>query len=222
MPGPLPLIIAGGVAAVLLGKKKKASRSEPKAVEYDACSNDATTRDGMTCRNGVLVPDIVDESMLEKYEQPTGPASGDFEIEEVDVSLSANEEVEQPVYLEEVVDYQDRCDEFLRAIYVPPQEEGDMPINEIAIDMTIIPAMKSVLLKSVAYEDQADLDIIGPAMVSAALAELVPTCEWYYDGSDFTFNDGHHVESPHGREILYALMDLCVELVDEYNQTEVN
>lgn len=223
MPSPLPLLIAGAAAVAVLGGKKKAQPTKAQPTKVQSCSSDSVVPDGMRCRDGALIPNIIDESMLEKYEKSSGPDAGDFEVEEEDLPIGDNEEVAQLVYIDEPADPKARCEEFLRAVYVAIPEEGEPPINRIAVDMTVIPAMRSALLSAIEDDEPADVDTVGPIMVEAALAALVPTCEWSYDGLDFTFNNGLLVESSYGKDIIYSLMELCVQMVDAYNEdpTEV-
>jgi len=222
MAGPLPLLLAGGAALVLLGGKKK-SKPKRKSLAGQPCEADAAAPDGMICRGGILHPEIIDESMLEKYEEPTGEEAGDFETKEEDVSLTAEEEPGQvTLQSDEAVDPATMCDEFLQAIHVVPTEAGEIAINKVAVEQTAIPTMKAVMLgiHQNLGGKTVDAESVGPVMVTSALQELVPVCDWKFDDDEFTFSDGMTIQSAAGKDVLYGLMQLSVQLIDDFNESQ--
>lgn len=224
MAGPVPFLLAGGAALLLLGSKKKSRRMDKKSSVGQPC--DATTKApaGMICYDGILHPDIIDESMLEKDEEPSDEELGDFETKEEDVSLLDGEEAgEITMVSHEAVDPIKMCDEFLQTVYVTPTEEGEAPINKIAVEQTVLPTMKQVMvgIHQNLGGPEVDAETVGPVMVESALKELVPVCEWKYDHQEgeFTFSDGNRIESDIGKSVLYGLINISVQLIDEYNKT---
>ncbi len=222
MPSPIPLLLAAGAAAVVLGGKKKKRKSKPRTGEScDALEPPV----GYSCDEGVLQVEAIDEGDLEKDEEPTGDEAGDFDMKEEDVSLTEGEEAaEVTLTVEEVhEDPAVMCEEFLAAIHVDPTEADEFPINAVATEQTAIPAMRAVMLAiSQSLGKPIDAETVGPLMVRQALAELVPACEWKYDeaNDEFIYNDGRRIESEIGKEVLYGLMNLSVQLIDDFNQTE--
>ena len=224
MAGPVPLLLAGGAALLLLGGGKKPRKSK-KTLAGQPC--DATTESpkGLVCKDGILHPVVIDESMLEKDEEPTGEEAGEFETKEEDVSLSEGEEAsEVTMTAQEYVDPAQMCDEFLQEIYTAPTEAGEIPIKKVAVEQTVLPTMKQVMVGIHQNLGGAgvDAETVGPVMVEAALNELIPVCEWKYDHQEdeFTFSDGMSIESDIGKDVLFGLMQISVQLIEEYNQSQ--
>lgn len=212
---PLPIIIAGGAAAILLSGKNKKRRND---ASKDAKADTAEAH---------VLPDIIDESMLDKYSEPTGEEAGDFEINEEDISLDDEDDAssdssetpeEQPI---EPYDPGGICEEFLNAVYVAQPGEGELPINKIAVEQTVIPAMKDSMLGL--YKNLGgplDADSIAPIMIVSALNQMIPVCEWSYDKKnyEFTYASGERIESDVGKDIVYGLFKISGMLIDDFNE----
>lgn len=212
---PLPIIIAGGAAALLIsGKNKKRRSNTSKETDISAAEPQ-------------VIHDIIDESMLDKYSEPTGEEAGDFDTKEDDVSLDDEDDAssdssetpeEQPV---EPYDPGDICEEFLNAVYVAQPGEGELPINKIAVEQTVIPAMKDSMLDL--YKNLGgplDADSIAPIMIVSALNQMIPVCEWSYDEEnyEFTYASGERIESDVGKDIVYGLFKISGMLIDDFNE----
>lgn len=226
MPGALPLLLAGGAAAVLLGGKKKSKKAKKKSLAGQPCEVAVGTPDGYICEDGTLRIDVIDEDDLEKDEEPTGEEVGEFETKEEDVSLTEGEEAVVMTAHDEAPapDPALMCEEFLQAIHIVPTEAGELPINKIAAEQTAIPTMKATMLgiHQNLGGKTVDAESVGPIMVQNALSELIPVCEWKYDeqADEFLYNDGRSIESAIGKEVLFALMALSVQLIDDFNNQE--
>ena len=224
MAGPLPLILVGGAAALLLGGKKK-RRTKKRSTAAQACDPGAATPEGMVCRGGILRPVIIDESMLETYDELTGEEAGDFETKEEDVSLVDGEEESQvTLQTDTSADPATMCEEFLHAIHIVPTVTGEIPINKVAVEQTAIPVMKKTMLgiHQNLGGKTVDAETVGPVMIVSALNELIPVCVWKYDETnyEFTFNDGMAIDTQEGRDVIYGLMQLSVQLIEDFNDDQ--
>lgn len=222
MAGPLPLILAGGAALALLGGKKKRRRRVSRAGE--SCVADVPVPTGYVCEDGVLQMMVVDEEDLEREEEISEEDAGEFKTEEEDVSPEEGEEEADSASLvaeESPKSPEEMCDEFLQAVHVVPTETGELPVNKIAVEQTVIPSMSNVM-EGIAKNIGTPLDpeSVGPVMVLQALKDLVPVCDWKYDDAndEFVYDDGRTIESNTGKEVLYGLMQLSVQLLDEFNK----
>ena len=222
MAGPLPLIIAGGVAIAVLGGKKKSKTGKAKNRTGKACDITKAPPKGYLCDGGVLqLAPIIDEDILETYEEASPEERGDFEIEEEDISISDQETAIQDTAMRsaQAEEIPATCEEFLEAIYVRPTDATEIPINKVAVEQTAMPVMKQTLLK--VYDklgtEGLDADVAGPQMVVDALQELVPVCKWRYDDAEFGFMfDDSPVASEIGRDVIYGLMTIAVNLIEDF------
>ncbi len=224
MPGALPILLASGAALALMSKKKK---RRAKARAGQSCDMLEASPAGYFCDEGLLRTEPVGEEDLEKEEELSGDAMGDFETKDEDVFLIEGEEAGTlPIPEEPPGDPSALCEEFLRAIHIVVTEPGDLPINKIAVEQTAIPAMEAALtsiVENVESPAPIDPERAGPAMVRQALAELIPVCEWKYDESNdqFVYNDTRTIDSEIGQEVLYGLMNLSVRMIDGFNQSNL-
>lgn len=222
MSSALPIIIAGGALALLSGGKKKKRKKSPSV--GDACAAGAHLPNNLVCEDGIVKQHVIDESDLESEDGLSAEDVGDFETREEDVSLSDGEEVaEKSMEMDQQeVDPVDACEEFLRAIYVKPDDPEEIPINKIAAEQTALPAMKAVI-KAAADQSGVPVDheLVGPQMVRQALAELVPACEWGYNEAEGEFFHSHNIplDSEVGKEVLYGLIKMSVQLIDDFNES---
>lgn len=221
MAFPLPILLAGG-AVLILGSKKKRVRGRKKSLAGQPCDVATRPPSGMVCRDGIFHPEIFDESILEVDDQPTGEGVGDFEMKEEDVSLDEGEEASQVTLgPSEESDLGQMCEEFFQAIHVDPTNAGELPINKVAVEQTAIPAMKATMLgiHQNLGGQTIDAETVGPVMIVSALNELIPACDWEYDNVnyDFTYGSGSTIESAIGRDVIYGLMSLSVQLIEDFN-----
>jgi len=218
-PGALPLLLLGG-AAVVLAKKPKRKRAS--CADSSNEIHEEKKSQGLICdfKSG----DWVEESELDGA--PLGEEVGDFEVIEEDILPSKDEDIQVEEEIEEAEsspekDPQKICEEFLSAVHVRVTEIDELPINEIAVNESVFPAMKLVLNNLAQMHGKPlDPEMAGPKMVRQALAALVPACEWLYDdmNDEFIYNNKYRIESEKGKEVLYGLMELSRRLLDEYNR----
>jgi len=216
-----PIVLLGGAAAALLlaggGKKKK---KKTKSLAGQPCDIAAGAPSGYACDEDGLLFKVVDEGELEKDEEPSGDEVGDFETKEEDVSMGSDEDSASiPSITHQIAeDPEKMCEEFLQAIYVSPTDEGELPINSVAVEQTAMPAMKASMTGMAANLGGVDPESMGPPMVLAALTELIPVCQWKYDDTndEFIYNDGRTIDSDIGKEVLFGLMNLSVQMMEAF------
>jgi len=212
---PIPAIIVGGAALMIMGSGKKSRKrsGHNEKIEGDNFDN------------------AVDESMLDEYSEPTGEEAGDFKTKEEDISISDDEEESIDTDIEGI-DYHNSddgtfdntdksalCDEFLSAAHIQYTEQGEIPINKVALEQTVVPAMTAVINN---YDGSiVDADHVGPEMILAALSELVPVCDWEYNEEDyeFTYSGGSKITSDAGKDVLYGLFSISSQIIDDFNKS---
>lgn len=222
---PIPILLAGSMVFFFGGKKKTSRR---RAESRKTCSIDDEPPKGMICKSGILYPKIINESMLELDDDLTKEEIGIFDTNEDDISLLDDERIIQEDMQEGVQedmnfdDSAQRCEEFFQAVYVQPVDDGEVSINKIAVEQTVLPAMKSTLLSiRNSFGDDVSADVAAPIMIEAALRELVPICDWKYDEDDFEFkSNGSRIESSIGRDVVYGLFQIADRVIDGFDSTQ--
>ena len=223
MVNPILLLGAGAAAVLFSGGKKKRRQ---KSLAGQPCEVAVGTPSGYYCGiDSLLHTKVVDEGSLETDQELSGDEVGDFETKEEDVSLNEGEEPATAGFdAQPAQDPKEMCEEFLQAIYVVPTEEDELPINAVAIEQTAMPAMKSVMMNIAQNIGRpVDPETVGPVMVQEALAELIPVCKWKYDEQqgEFIYNDGETIDSDIGKEVLYGLMNLSVQMIEGFNAADI-
>lgn len=160
----IPLLAAAGAALLLSGGKKK-KRSSKAGQKCDTSLNPPT---GFSCDDGFLKEESVDESELDSDSDLSKEESGDFETSEEDVGIGAEEDDSEPEDEEPapLPDPAKTCEEFMKAIHVKPTEEGEIPINAVAVEEAVLPAMRSAaagLAESLGLP--LDLEAVSPSLV---------------------------------------------------------
>jgi len=217
--GALPLLLLGG-AAVVLTKKRRRRRAN--CADLPAGVHAEKKSQGLIC--DFETGDWVEEGELDK--SPIGEEAGEFEVIEEEILPSKDEDIQtekeiETVQFQPVKEPQQICEEFLSAVHVQVTEPDELPINEISVNETALPAMRLVLNNLAQMHGKPlDPEMAGPKMVRQALAALVPACEWLYDdiNDEFIYNNKYRIESEKGKEVLYGLMELSRRLLDEYNK----
>lgn len=215
----IPLLAAAGAALLLSGGKKK--KRGPKSGQKCDVTNKPPT--GFSCEDGFLKEEIVDEVDLDSDSDLSKEESGDFDTNEEDVGIGEGEEhgeVEEPPA--PAPDPVKTCEEFMHAVHVTPSEDGELPINAIAVEESVIPAMRASAA-GIASEFGLPLDLesASPALVVAGLTALIPVCVWKYDvGAGFTYNDGSSIVSQEAQDVIYGLIELSVSVIEETNTPE--
>lgn len=202
MSKAIPIIAAAGALILISNKKSKRSKGS-SSIKWEGA---------------------VDESDLDEQSKDD---LGDFETDEEDISLGEDEDGADAEYegLELEIDPQKTCEEFMRAVHVIPEEDGDLTINEIAVDETVLPAMRSAadsIIKNMG--GPLDEESVGPALVLEGLRALVPVCEWKYDPNqdEFTYDNGKGIESQTAKDVLFGLITISIMVIEEANNPKVN
>ncbi|MHC4433925.1 MAG: hypothetical protein ACYTBS_18955 [Planctomycetota bacterium] len=213
----LPLLAAAGAALVLSGGKKK--RKGPKSGQK--CDPNQSAPRGFLCEDGFLREEAVEESELDELSKED---SGDFEMEEDDVGLTegeeAGDEAEAESEPEPEPDAQKTCEEFMAAVHVAQAEPGELPINAVAVEESVLPAMRatvSTLIEQLGAP--LDEEAVGPALVVDGLRALIPVCKWKYnaDEDEFTYDGGRGIESEVAKEVLFGLITISLKVIEEAN-----
>jgi len=233
MANALPLILAAGAAAVLLGKKKKKKKAAP-AISEEAKKEikelvEKTRPSGEPSELPELGGVMVEETALDFEEKPVGEAAGDFEVETEPLDYDEEddaEEVEVPEELSPQEKYEQmrgKCDTFIDAVHITPTETGEMPINKIAVEQSILPAMKaSAQGFAESFGTPLDGETIGPRLVLAGLEVVAPECGWEFSDAaqEFRYADGKRADGGRMGEVLGAMIDLSVMVLEEINQPQ--
>lgn len=226
MAGNILPIVALGTAAVLLSKKKKKKRGvsiSEKAQEDIKELVEKTRPEGMP---GMVIP-TVDESALDFEEKPSGEEAGDFEIETESLDYDEEddaEEVEKAPELsahEKYAQMRAKCDTFIDTVHVIPTEDDEMPIHQIAVEQSILPAMRqSATGFAQNLGTPLDGETVGPMLVLAGLEAIAPECGWEFSESEqeFRYADGRRADGGRMGEVLHAMIDLSVLVLNEFNQ----
>jgi hypothetical protein len=226
----LPLLFVGGAALLLLGKKKKKRKRAP------ALSEEAKEeiKELVEKTRPPQVPDLggvmTEESSLEFEEKPTGEAAGDFKIESEDLEYDEEDDAEEaekpPPEISPQEKYEQmraKCDTFIDAVHIAPTQDDEMPINKIAVEQSILPAMKDSA-HGFAQNLGMPLDgeTIGPRLVLAGLEAVAPGCGWEFSDAEqeFRYADGKRADGGRMGQVLGAMIDLSVMVLNEFNQPQ--
>lgn len=189
----IPVIAAAGALLLLSSNKRK---SKPSSKEG-----------------------AVDESNLDdksKTEQ------GDFETEDEDISFGEDEEGLGEERAPDIdIDSEKTCEEFMAAVHVVP-ETGELPINEVAVEQTVLPAMRKAaegIIKNLG--GPLDEEEVGPILVLEGLKALVPVCEWEYNPKEdeFTYDEGQGINSQVAQDVLFGLINISVGVIENANKS---
>lgn len=226
----LPLVLVGGAAVVLSGKKKKRRKKSAPAEEVDVATEGSKTLPPSDIPEGFGVGETVDEADLDYEDDPTGAEAGDFEEKTEKLPQDENEVFGEPVNVEvqaqqaqhavnqQASEMKDKCDAFINEIHLIPTEADEMPVNKIAVEQSIIPAMKGAAIGlhqnlGLPYDEEA----MGPQMVLSALESVAPECGWEYSDAagEFRYAGGVSAHSGKVGDVLTALFDLTVMILDD-------
>lgn len=209
-------IIAVGAAAVLLGKKKKRKSASSERIK------ELTEKTAPGVSIGV-----VDESVLDFDEKPSGEEIGDFEIEtegldyDEEDDVSGDEKAPSLSSHDKYAQMREKCDTFIDTVHVVPDEDDEMPINKIAVEQSILPAMRqSAQGFAKSLGTPLDGETIGPMLVLAGLEAIAPGCGWEFSQAEqeFRYADGKRADGSRMGEVLNAMIDLSVFVLNEFNQ----
>lgn len=215
----IPLLAAAGAALMLSGGKKK--KRGPKSGQK--CDSAISPPNGFSCEEGFLQEAAVDETDLDSDADLSKDESGDFDTDEEDVAPADGEDhgdaADEP---EAAPDPVKTCEEFMLAVHVIPEHEDELPINEIAVEEAVLPAMRATasgIAESLGLP--LDIEATGPVLVVAGLKALIPVCEWKYAlGEGFTYSNGTSVVSDEAKDVVYGLIELSVSVIEEMNTPE--
>lgn len=215
----IPLLAAAGAALLLSGGKKK-KRGPKSGQKCDAAVNPPK---GFSCEEGLLKEESVDESDLDSDADLSKEESGDFDTNEEDVGLGDGEDHGEPEDAPAPApDPIKTCEEFMLAVHVVPTVEGEIPINAVAVEEAVLPAMRSAAAEIVeSFGVPLDLESASPALVVTGLQALIPVCEWKYGvGEGFTYSNGTPIVSDEAKDVVYGLIELSVSVIEEINNPE--
>jgi hypothetical protein len=215
----IPLLAAAGAALLLSGgkKKKRGPRSGQK------CDVDAKAPTGFLCEEGLLKEESVDEGELDSDSDLSKDEAGDFDTDEEDVGIGEGEDQgemeDEPA---PAPDPAKTCEEFMQAVHVETTTEGEIPINAVAVEESVLPAMRENAASIAASLGlPLDIEMSGPVLVVTGLNALIPVCDWKYElGEGFTYNDGASIVSQEAKDVIYGLIELSVSVIEEINTPE--
>lgn len=229
MAGNILPIIAVGAAAVLLSKKKKKKKAASaigEQTQQDIKELVERTRPGEG--PGMVIP-VVEETSLDFEEKPSGEEAGDFDIENEDLGYDAEDDVEEAEKApalsahDTYAQMRQKCDTFIDTVHVVPTEADEMSINKIAVEQSILPAMRqSALGFAQNIGTPLDGETVGPMLVLAGLEAIAPECGWEFSEAEqeFRYADGKRADGGRMGEVLNAMIDLSVFVLDEVNQPQ--
>ena len=229
MANVLPILFAAGAAVVLLGKKKKKKRKSAPALTEEAKKEIKELVEGTRPpQEPDLSGETVEETSLEFEEKPTGEAAGDFEMELEPLEYDAEddaEEAEKPAPelspQEKYAQMRAKCDTFIDAVHIEPTEAGEIPINKIAVEQSILPAMReSAMGFAQNFGTPLDGETVGPRLVLAGLEAVAAECGWEFSDADqeFRYADSKRADGGRMGQVLGAMIDLSVMVLEEINQ----
>jgi len=229
----LPLILVGGVVVALGGKKKKKKKSKsvtetkPEAKQLPPATSQEVP-EGFGVGTGAT-----EESDLEFEDEPTGDEAGEFEekIEELeegeeDVFGEPVDPAQQAhqVHLqvnEETKEMREKCNAFISEIHVIPTDPDEGAINSVAVEQSILPAMKASAYGlhqnlGIPYDEET----MTTPMVLSALEAVAPECGWEYSDAskEFRYAGGLSAHEGKAGDILNALFDLTVMILDDFRE----
>ena len=245
----IPLLLVGGVVAVVSKKKKKKKKKKssvsaseetgineiPPADEHEHEPGEGSEHEHEN-ENDEFGEGSIPEGDLEFEQDPSGDEAGDFE-EKTEVLLQGEDDVfgeigdpkgeAESVQAEVSKQFElmkQKCDTFISAIHIVPTEEGEMPINKISVEQSIMPAMMQAA--HTLHNDMGapfDEETMGPHLVLAGLEAVAPECGWEYSDAtgEFRYAGGQPAQA--GKEmgpILLAMFDLSVMVIDRLRDNE--
>ena len=217
----LPLLVAAGALVALSGGKKKTKKSK----SGQKCDLEESPPSGYICEEGFLKEEAVDESELDSDNDLSKNDVGDFDTEEEDVGVQDGEEAgeqggepDEPEP-EPEPDARQLCEEFMATVHVVPTDDDEIPINAVAVEETVLPAMRANAESLADTLGHLDPETVGPVLVVQGLKVLVPVCEWKYnaESDEFTYADGYQIESKESKDVLYGLIKLSLSVIEEIN-----
>ena len=116
-----------------------------------------------------------------------------------------------------------KCDTFIDAVHITPTETGEMPINKIAVEQSILPAMRaSAHGFAQNLGKPLDGETIGPRLVLAGLEAVAPECGWEFLDveQEFRYADNKRADGGRMGQVLGAMIDLSVIVLDEINKPQ--
>lgn len=224
MANVFPLLLAAGAAAVLLGKKKKKKKAAAISEQAQQDIKELVEKTRPGDGPGMMIP-ITEESALDFEEKPTGGFETEKESLEYDEEDDA-EGVEKASSLsahDMYAQMRAKCDTFIDTVHVVPTEDGEMPINKIAVEQSILPAMRqSAHGFSQNLGTPLDGETVGPILVLAGLEAIAPECGWEFSESsqEFRYANGKRADGGRMGEVLSAMIDLSVLVLNEVNQPQ--
>ena len=227
------LLVAGAGAHVLGGKKKKRRRSRtPSAEAQKAIEAVVESTKEIVEKGPDLEGVVIEEATLEFEEKPTGPAAGDFEIEKTSLEYDEEDDAQEPEKAsaplsprEKYAQMKEKCDTFIDAIHVTPTEPDEIPIQKVAVEQSILPAMEaSAQAFAQTLGTPLDEETVGPRLVLAGLESVAADCGWEFSDAagEFRYADGKlTTDNAKLANVIAAMIDLSVVVLGKFNEQQV-
>ncbi len=227
----LPILLVAGAGALAFGSKKKRRRRSASPV-----SEEVEKVKDLVESTKELAPDlegaIIEETTLEFEEKPTGPAAGDFEIEKTLLEYDEEDDAQEPEKAaaplsprEKYAQMKEKCDTFIDAIHVTPTEPDEMPIQKVAVEQSILPAMEaSAQAFAQNLGTPLDEETVGPRLVLAGLESVAPDCGWEFSDAtgEFRYADGKlTADNAKLANVIGSMIDLSVVVLSKFNGQQV-
>lgn len=177
MPKPMPLLLLGAGALLLMSKKGKSGAPVEKGEELT--------------------------------EEPPGPGP----LDEIPVPEAGAEPEPEPPQ----ESLREKCDRFIEEIWVETEGDDELPVNAVAVEESIIPALHEYI-SNVADEKGAavvDQDV-SPGCVLAAMEAIAPGCEWEVVDLAWRYAGGLPIMGK-VNDVLVAVMRLVPQVTKDVN-----
>jgi len=174
MPNPMPLLLIGAGALLLMSKKGKGTTH----VEEDA----------------------------ETAGEPPGPGPLD---EIPGPARSGSEQAGESLV--------EKCDRFIEEIWVDSDDEDELPINAVAVEESILPALHTHIGEAADQKGSAisSSDVVTGA-VTAAMEAVAPGCGWEVVEGGWRYAGGQPVEGK-VHDVLLGVISLVPKVTGDIN-----
>lgn len=200
MANAIPLLLLGGAALLLMSKKDKKGTAAPAT---------DTDEEGFE---------------LEVPDEPPGPGPlddlpGEGAAADPGIDPATSAEPGGTHFSEGTTeDPVAKCNLFIEEIWVDVEDDDELPVNEVAVEEAILPALRAHMS---AVADQKgsmlkDEDIM-PEAALAAMEAVAPGCGWEVVDLAWRFANGQPVTGK-VRDVVVSVMQLVPAVMKEVNQ----
>lgn len=107
------------------------------------------------------------------------------------------------------VDLKAKCRGFLEEIYVVPNNADELPINEIAVEQSILPAINSEAMAIWDEKGHQPHQEDVPRLVLKGLESVFPSCGFSHSDQGWRYADDDLINDPKLIDVLDAIYDLA-------------